>query len=153
MRSSYSQSTVQPFQRKRRASVQLHPEKPSPPCAAAAPALRAAFRLLATPLHRDLPPNSDTSSRTETDADMWSIFRDPRHTPRWKGVHKALTHLRHTVHPVFPCLRSQSSALHPLQQKRRSSAFADIIKERIIAAALYRIGDPLVPKFRKEKSV
>ena len=30
---------------------------------------------------------------------------------------------------------------------------SDIIKERIIAAAFYRIGDPFVPEFRKEKSV
>ena len=30
---------------------------------------------------------------------------------------------------------------------------SDIIKERVIAGTFYRIGDPLVPEFRKEKSV
>ncbi len=30
---------------------------------------------------------------------------------------------------------------------------SDIIKERIVTSAFYRIGDPLVPEFRKEKPV
>ena len=95
-----------------------HPEKGFPLCAAAAPALGAAFRPWEVLSHRYFLPNSGTSCHAETDADMWSVFHVLRHTPRRKDAHKVPKHLRRTVHPVFLCPNSRSSAPCPLPQKR-----------------------------------